>query len=58
MTVLFVLFTFGSFLTIDYIRKVKAQRALCGTQYTTPGFELLGALAQDGGEPVKAEEKK
>jgi hypothetical protein len=58
MTVLFMLLTFGFFLTIDYIRKVKAQRALCGTQYTTPGFEMLGALAQDGGELVKLDEKK
>jgi hypothetical protein len=58
MTVLFMLFTFGFFLTLDHIRKISAQRTLCGTQYTTPGFEMLGALAQDGGKLVKTDEKK
>lgn len=58
MTVLLVLLTFVVFLVIDWCMPKEASKTfvLRGTQYTTPGFEMLGALAQDGGE--KYEEKK
>ena len=53
MTVLLVLATICFFLTIDAVRStVRVPRNL-GTMYTTPGFEMLGALAQDGGERVE-----
>jgi hypothetical protein len=60
MTVLFVLLTFALFLSIDFVcGKMKHERLQRrylienpGTTITTTGFELLGALAQDGGEPV------
>ena len=49
MTVLLVLGMFGLFLTIDWFRSVKPRE----TEYIAPGYEWLGALAQDGGEKVK-----
>ena len=52
MTVLLMLLLFSICLTIDYTRKAR-RVALKGTMYTTPGYEFLGALAQDGGEQVK-----
>jgi hypothetical protein len=52
MTVLLVLALFGLFLTIDYFCKTAKKRVVRGTMYTTPGYEFLGALAQDGGQPV------
>jgi hypothetical protein len=51
MTVLFVLFFFGLFLLIDYLKTCHDVRR--GTMHTTRGFEALGALAQDGGKPVE-----
>ena len=52
MVVLLVLFTIILFLGIDYFktRHVFEPR---GTMYTSPGFEMLGALAQDGGEKIE-----
>ena len=51
MTVLLMLLLFGVCLWIDYLKK--AQRAVPkGTTYMTPGYEFLGALAQDGGKRV------
>jgi hypothetical protein len=54
MTVILVLSVFVVFLTIDYFMpKVKnAAYVLRGTMHTTQGFEMLGALAQDGGEKI------
>jgi hypothetical protein len=52
MTILLVLGTFIVFLAIDYW-KTKNVRVPKGTYYTTPGFEMLGCLAQDGGERVE-----
>lgn len=52
MTVLLMLLLFGVCITIDYVRVVR-RRAPKGTMYTTPGYEMLGALAQDGGKRVK-----
>jgi hypothetical protein len=57
MTVLLVLFVFVLFLSIDsfktwYENRVPATR---GTTITTPGFEMLGALAQDGGSTLESE---
>ena len=54
MTVILVLFVFVTFLTIDYF-KTRPVRVPRGTLYTTPGFEMLGALAQDGGTTVESE---
>jgi hypothetical protein len=55
MTVLLVLLLFGAAIAIDFFHKAHSGRkAVCpnvGTMYTTPGYEFLGALAQDGGEP-------
>jgi len=55
MTVLLVLAVFVFFLTVDWF-KTHPFRLPKGTTVATPGFEMLGALAQDGGE--KVEEKK
>lgn len=52
MTVLLVLLVFITFLLIDWF-KTQPVREPRGTMYTTPGFEALGALAQDGGSPVE-----
>ena len=55
MTVILVLFTCIMFLLVDYFKtayEVRQARPR-GTLFTTPGFEMLGALAQDGGAPVE-----
>jgi hypothetical protein len=52
MTVLLVLAFCIFFLTIDYFKEHPV-RLPSGTMYTTPGFEMLGALAQDGGEKIE-----
>lgn len=63
MTVLLVLFFFSFFLTIDYFKThpihwylAMKHRLENGSGYTiaTPGFEALGAMAQDGGKTIKA----
>jgi len=52
---------FSVFLGIDFLKmrwehskldKVYRSKPR-GTMFTTPGFEALGALAQDGGEPYE-----
>jgi hypothetical protein len=56
VTVLLVLLFFALFLTIDFVKTAYDHRKLDalyrstshGTMITTPGFELLGCLAQDG----------
>jgi hypothetical protein len=60
MTVIFMLLMFGLFLGIDAARtNADTRRARhaedfrIATGYTTPGYEFLGALAQDGGKPIK-----
>jgi hypothetical protein len=55
MTVLLVLFFCIFFLTIDYF-KAHPVRLPSGTMYTTPGFEMLGSLAQDGGKMVTTQD--
>jgi hypothetical protein len=57
---------FALFLTIDFVKEVHSHRKLDalyrseerGTMITTSGFELLGALAQDGPTVEKTAEKK
>ena len=50
MTVLLVLFFFVLFLLIDWFKTAHDRKlGTLGTTITTPGFEALGALAQDGG---------
>ena len=56
MTVLLVLAFFIFFLAVDWF-KTHPVRLPSGTMFTTPGFEMLGALAQDGGEKVKKDSK-
>ena len=56
MTIILVLSVFVIFLTIDWF-KTHPIRVPRGTMYTTPGFESLGCLAQDGGTPVVSDEK-
>jgi len=60
MTVILVLLTFIFFLLLDALIPKRESKVytLRGTQYTTPDFEMLGALAQDGGEPAEKEEKQ
>ena len=55
MTVLLLLLFFSIFLLIDYFKTSPGKKYVMnpGTQYTTPGFEYLGAFAQDGGKPVE-----
>ena len=55
MTVILVLFTLCLFLGIDAAKTWYEKRVTLptGTMFTTPGFEMLGALAQDGGDRVE-----
>ena len=62
MTVLLVLFFFSFFLTVDYFKTHPVRWYLSmkhrlengdGFMITSPGFEALGATAQDGGKPVE-----
>ena len=55
MTVILVLFTLCLFLGIDAAKTWYENRTTLptGTMFTTPGFEMLGALAQDGGDRVE-----
>ena len=65
MTVLLLLFTFVLFLVIDHCKTALEHRSHDrvyrseprGSMFTTPGFEALGAFAQDGGEPSKEPKK-
>lgn len=57
MTFLLVLAFFIFFLAVGWF-KTHPVRAPRGTMITTPGFEMLGCLAQDGGTPVVAEDKE
>jgi hypothetical protein len=58
MTVFFVLLLFAVAIGIDYFKKTRAHQPhtslLKGTTFTTPGFEFVGAVAQDGGEPYNS----
>ncbi len=56
MTILLVLAFFIFFLAVDWF-KTHPIHLPSGTIFTTPGFEALGALAQDGGEKVKKDSK-
>ncbi len=56
MTILLILAFFIFFLAVDWF-KTHPVRMPRGTMITTPGFEMLGALAQDGGEKVKEDSK-
>jgi hypothetical protein len=51
MTVILVLLFFVVFLAADHFMKAAPKQTYVprGTTFTTPGFEMLGALAQDGG---------
>jgi hypothetical protein len=53
MTVILVLFTLCLFLGIDALKTHYQVLVPRGTMFTTPGFEMLGAMAQDGGERVE-----
>ena len=53
MTVLLVLFTLCLFLGIDALKTHYQVHVSHGTMFSTPGFEMLGALAQDGGTRVE-----
>ena len=61
MTVILVLLFLATFLTIDYVKTQYEHRKLDtlyrserrGTMFIAPGFEMLGALAQDGGTPYE-----
>jgi hypothetical protein len=60
MAVLLMILLFAVFIGIDFVRTryvgVKGARLsqrVYGTQFTTPGYEFLGSLAQDGGKPIE-----
>lgn len=56
MTVILVLSVFILFLTIDWFKtrpSCQDVRVFRGTMHTTQGFEMLGCLAQDGGEKIE-----
>jgi hypothetical protein len=58
MVVLLVLFTFAFFFGVDWLMSHPIHLSIPrGTEYTTPGFEMLGALAQDGGEKKEKDSK-
>ena len=52
MVVILMLLTLAGFLGVDWVKTRYETKPDRGTMYTTPGFEMLGALAQDGGELV------
>jgi len=53
MSVLLMLLLFAVAILVDYCVKANEKlNASQGTQYTTPGYEALGALAQDGGKRI------
>ena len=55
MTVILVLLMFVLFILMDHFVKaipVKTYVVRRGTMFTTSGFEMLGSLAQDGGEKI------
>ena len=58
MVVILVLFTLVFFLVVDHLKTWNDNRIRTprGTMYTSPGFEMLGALAQDGGSTMKSED--
>jgi hypothetical protein len=51
MTVILVLGFCIFFLTVDAFRSMETVPK--GTSYTTPGFEALGCLSQDGGKKIE-----
>jgi hypothetical protein len=53
MTVILMLLMFVLFIGIDYVRTYVTHALPKGTNITTPGYEMLGALAQDGGEKIE-----
>ena len=60
MAVLLTILLFAIFIGIDFVltryvigKGARMSRRCVGTQFTTPGYECLGALAQDGGKPIK-----
>ena len=54
MVVLLVLVLFGAAIGFDYYRTHRRPIVLIlhGTCYTTPGYEWMGVLAQDGGKSI------
>ena len=50
MAVLFTLLLFALFLGIEWFGNRPRVVVPRGTVFTTPGYEWLGALAQDGGK--------
>jgi hypothetical protein len=58
MAVLLMILLFAVFISIDFARTHRARPIESGfsrgTQYTTPGYEMLGALAQDGGKLIES----
>ena len=55
MAIIFMLLLFAVVIGFDYFESSwhPAPRIPVGTMYTTPGFEMLGTLAQDGGTLVE-----
>jgi hypothetical protein len=55
MVVILVLFTLVFFLGVDHLKTWNDNRVRTprGTMITTHGFEMLGALSQDGGQPYR-----
>jgi hypothetical protein len=53
MAVVLMLVLFGVAIGVDYVRTHKRPIVLISrrTSYTTLGFEWMGAVSQDGGEP-------
>jgi hypothetical protein len=54
MAVVLMLLLFAVLIGIDYFDSVyhPALKVPPGTTYAAPGFEMLGTLAQDGGEVI------
>ena len=59
MAVLLMILLFAVFIGFDFVRTrhVADYIVRAGTQYTTPGYEMLGAFAQDGGDPMERDLK-
>jgi hypothetical protein len=55
MAIFLMLILFAVAIGVDYVRTHRRPIVLISRQaaYTTPGYEWMGALAQDGGELVK-----
>ena len=61
MAVLLMILLFAVFIGFDFVRTryvidqgARMSQRGAGTQFTTPGYEMFGAFAQDGGKLIES----